>query len=44
MPKFAILMTRQTALEAQFHELCAVAIETFTVMREVLERLKPGAE
>jgi hypothetical protein len=44
LPRMAVLMTRQTTLEREFHELCGVAIETFTIVRELLERLKPGVE
>jgi hypothetical protein len=44
MPKMAVLMTRQTALEEQFHELRILAVETYTAMKEVLELLRRDPE
>jgi hypothetical protein len=41
---YARLATRQRALEEQFHELCGVTIQTFTLVRELLDVRHPGAE
>jgi hypothetical protein len=42
LPKMAVLMTRQAALEREFEELRTLAVETYTAMREVLELLRRG--
>jgi hypothetical protein len=42
LPKMAILMTRQTALEAEFLELRTLAVESYTALKEVLDMLKNG--